>query len=1137
MQDAAAAEAPGRDRYRPASTGWIAAAHLLALWTFAVAQPILDLIGRQPDFLVAQRLTGAPLAALAVAGALGIPALLALPLLIPGLRSSRAARVWSDGVRALLATAFVLQLLHWLPGAVALVLAAAGGAAAAVCLNRYRVFSNLIVIGAAAALAAPLLFLLRPGVRDLLPTASATSFVPEPPIAEAPMIASDVPIVLVVFDELPTSSLQLPDGSIDERRFPTFSALAGSSDWYVRAVTAGLDTARAIPALLTGTMPRSDTTAYYADHTSNLFSWLADRGGYRIVAQESVSHLCPPAICSQPRPDPLGQLALAADDITVVYGHLLLPPSFRRDLPSIDHSWGGFRADRSHREPDERRVNPGILYQDVPRLVDRFLQQIEERSRPAFYYLHLNLPHRPWKYLPSGLEYTPVGTPVSPTGFDGRYVTSDEQLTVLGLQRHLLQVGYADRVLGQVLAQLKKASVYDRALIVVVADHGVSFRPGQRLRAATEANVEDVLEVPLFVKRPGQTRGAIFDHVVQTIDIAPTIASAVGTRLPWRFDGRELDDRSPREVRACCFAEGDSIQTFEADPVRRQQTLDRLDSLFADGPTGEPFEGVFAAGPRPDLLGRETANLTGTNIDSVGSSPPTANAVLDSPDAYREVRPESGFVPGLVSGRIEPGLANGTPLAISVDGRVRATTRTFTDRGSSRFSALVAERWLPAGSHRIGIHAIHGSSDALPGRDQTVLTSLYDGEHMPQLLVAAGSVHGVELAGERLLERVDHLFQCEIETPGGSFQGRMISRPRTPLLPVDEFFVFDGPDLLYRGQDDRSRRQIRQRGDEREQMIFRISLPAALTDEDSLLLLARSGDQVQQLYPARPEATFELARDSDGRDLLLRRPRSFPDVEPERIAIESAGSRIIGFVDGGLRDDSRIFGWAADRLDLGSHQQIVAFLRGRELWVGRTGIRHSSASERAGHLQSGFGIFDERVSSWNPTPTANDLAAIEREGVVVYAVSRRNLAVRLPFAYRPLERGPDGVEFLPVSDGRRLPVQPPQDGFGGTIDALSKPARRTLIEGWAADVERGERPRQIVIYRDGAFLANLGTSRERPDVAEHYGDPRLLRTGFQGAVPGTSDPETFGETHRVFAIMLRGVAVELPGPVQSDPPR
>ena len=1150
MQETAHAEAQGRNRDSPASTAWIAAAHLLALWTFAVSQPILDLIGRQPDFLVAQRLTGAPLITLALAGAVGVPALLALPLLIPGLRASRAARFWTDGLRALLGAAFALQLTHSLPAAVALLLAIATGAFATICLNRYRVFSNLLALGAIAAVVAPLLFLLRPGVRGLLPTVSATGFVPESPIAEAPAIENDVPIVMVIFDELPASSLQRQDGSIDGRRFPSFGTLAEGADWYARAVTVGLETSKAVPALLTGKLPRSGQTAYYSDHSSNLFSWLAGRGGYRVVAHETVSHLCPPAICGGTQPNPWRQLARATDDLSVVYAHLLLPPELRTRLPSVSHTWTGFRADRSVPEGDRSPAVGGVLDQNVPRLVDRFLHRIDETANTAaFYYLHLNLPHRPWKYLPSGREYTPAGTPVSPSGFEGRRLPNDDRRTIHGLQRHLLQVGYADRVLGQILDRLKKVGIYDRALIVVAADHGHSFRPGQPRRSPTLANLEDVLEVPLIVKRPGQNEGAVFDHLVRTVDVVPTIAAEIGAELPWPVDGRPLQDRSPRELRVCCFREGDAARSFRTDPIRRQETLDRLDRLFQDPVSGErpdldrahpedrqnalaaerlehPFRGVFAAGPRPDLLDRPTHGLIGKG--AAGDDPAgDGTAILEGPSAYRNVRPETGFIPSLVTGRIEPGVADGTPLAVSLDGTVRATTETLTERGASRFAALIEERWLSAGSHEIRVYTIRGGGDPPGDQDRTFLTPLSSGR-APRLVVEAGGLRAVDLGGDLYLERVDHLFQGDVEADTGGFRGRLLSGPGEELLRPEEFFVFGGPDLLYRGPDEALRRRIRRRGDERQQMQFRIFVPAALVNEKPVRLLARSGHQVQQLYPPRPPGTFELSHDANSRLVLLRRPRNTPHILPERVPVESAGSGIIGFVDGWDRDRRRILGWAADRHDLGSHQEIVAFLGGNEYWVGTTGLRHSGASERAGHRQSGFGIFDERVSTWDRTPTARDQAAIEREGFVVYGISRRNLAARLPFAYQPLEPGPNGAEILPVSDGRRLPVQPPQDDFGGTIDSVSKPARRTLIEGWAGDVARGERPRQIVVYRDGTFLASLGTSRERPDVAAHHDDDRLLRTGFRGTVPGAPDPATFGERHRVFAIMLRGAAVELP---------
>ncbi|MCY3926679.1 MAG: hypothetical protein OXG81_00230 [Acidobacteria bacterium] len=162
--------------------------------------------------------------------------------------------------------------------------------------------------------------------------------------------------------------------------------------------------------------------------------------------------------------------------------------------------------------------------------------------------------------------------------------------------------------------------------------------------------------------------------------------------------------------------------------------------------------------------------------------------------------------------------------------------------------------------------------------------------------------------------------------------------------------------------------------------------------------------------------------------------------------------------------------------------------------------------------------------------TSADRHLVEREGVLAYAVSRRGVASRLRFAYLPLEWEPGNREFLPTTDGRRLAVRPPGDGYHGELDLLVS-GNRVEIEGWAADATRGERPRQIVIYRDNHFLTNLGLNRERPDIAERFGNPALLRAGFGGAVPGETDAASLGERYRVFAIMLRGAAVEL------NPPR
>ena len=69
-----------------------------------------------------------------------------------------------------------------------------------------------------------------------------------------------------------------------------------------------------------------------------------------------------------------------------------------------------------------------------------------------------------------------------------------------------MQLRFTDRLLGELLRRLRTIGLYDQALLVVAADHGVSFRPDGPRRNVTPANVGEIGGVPLFVKAPGKGR-------------------------------------------------------------------------------------------------------------------------------------------------------------------------------------------------------------------------------------------------------------------------------------------------------------------------------------------------------------------------------------------------------------------------------------------------------------------------------------------------------------------------------------------------------------------------------------------------------------------------------------------------------
>ena len=99
---------------------------------------------------------------------------------------------------------------------------------------------------------------------------------------------------------------------------------------------------------------------------------------------------------------------------------------------------------------------------------------------------------------------------------------------------------------------MRRLGIYDRALVVVAADHGISFRPGGQLRLATSENIGEVAGVPLIVKTPHQRQGRIDRRHAQTIDVLPTIADALDLRPPWPLQGRSLLGSGPAGHPAPC---------------------------------------------------------------------------------------------------------------------------------------------------------------------------------------------------------------------------------------------------------------------------------------------------------------------------------------------------------------------------------------------------------------------------------------------------------------------------------------------------------------------------------------------------------------------------------------------------------
>ncbi|MEU4482661.1 sulfatase-like hydrolase/transferase [Micromonospora sp. NPDC023966] len=659
----APAATPDRPRDRG---GWRGEAgrllEVVALVGLVVTQPLLDVLGRSPDFFLFHRASRvdvlllvaliaiAPTVPFALLGALG---------LVAG-RLARAA-VHTLVVGLLLAALAVQVGRHVTPlrGVPLLLVAGLAGAAAAAAHRRWRVPARVLRVAAVGPLVFVGLFLFAsPASAVVLPRGHGGA-------AGVAGAGAHPPVVMIVLDELPLVSLLGPDGRIDAARYPHFAELAAGSTWYRNATGVSGWTPYALPAMLTGRYPAQPFAPHYSQYPDNLFTALG--GLYDIRAEESITRLCPPSRCEQPVSPEQG-LGVLVRESGKLLRQVTAPVDSRIDPEDSYREQTRAEAglDAAEPVPADPKFRWDTLDDNQPARFTAFLAGLRPAARPTLHFLHLLMPHSPWAYLPSGAHYAaPEDLPNDGTGW-----------VDLARARHLAQLGYTDRLIGETLRTLRASGLYDKALVLVTADHGVSFRKDWQGRGMDAINhaADQVAWVPMFVKEPGQRAGRVDDRNWEHVDLLPTIADETHVRIPWRMDGRSA----------------------------KQAPRGHADKRFYDRP-GQPVPitgGVPAppAAPAPDPL-------VGTRV---GDKPPGGTATVGDLAAFRDVDPAHGQLPALVWGTVPASVPDGTRLAVAVNGTVGAVVPVVPpDHGGRRFAALLPDdRLFAAGANRLDLYRV-----------------------------------------------------------------------------------------------------------------------------------------------------------------------------------------------------------------------------------------------------------------------------------------------------------------------------------------------------------------------------------------------------------------------------------------------
>jgi arylsulfatase A-like enzyme len=166
-------------------------------------------------------------------------------------------------------------------------------------------------------------------------------------------------------------------------------------------------------------------------------------------------------------------------------------------------------------------------------VVDAGLRWLDERRGfPNFLYVHTMDPHVPYSPpAPFDLRYEPHPTPDHPAQ-DPRYDFKEPLDRDRLIAQYDGEIAYGDQEFGRFLRELKSRGLYDRALIVFMADHGEEFEDhGKWLHGRSV--FDELVRIPLIVKFPrGKDGGRRIAQQVQALDVLPTILEQFGLPVP-----------------------------------------------------------------------------------------------------------------------------------------------------------------------------------------------------------------------------------------------------------------------------------------------------------------------------------------------------------------------------------------------------------------------------------------------------------------------------------------------------------------------------------------------------------------------------------------------------------------------------